>query len=87
MNVSPCQVVVIGNGRSLSAWVSVTSSPSAVAAEQSREPTGDGGLSMLGVRVGGSGVGIAPPDDLAVVAGAANAAVKIGCLGTAPDEG
>lgn len=87
INVSPCQVVVIRDGCSLSTWVSVTSFPSAVAAEQSREPTGDGGLSMLGMRVGGGGIGVAPPDDLAVVASTANATVKVGGLGTAPDEG
>lgn len=42
---------------------------------------------MFGMGIGDGRVGVAAPDDLAVVAGTANAAVEVGVLGTATDEG
>lgn len=37
--------------------------------------------------IGSGGVGIASPDDLAVVPGAADAAVEVGVLGPTADKG
>lgn len=93
MDVSSFEVLFIRELRFRPSWVGVTSSSSpgsaaaAAAAEQGGEPARDGGLPMFGMGIGHHGVRVAGADDLAVIAGTADAAMEIGGLGAATDEG